>query len=84
MGVSKLMQVLNEQSSRNVPTLFFVGKISSVSPLKVRTNEIELDNDQLKIINKQQIFSTLQTNNEVLLVRQGAVFIIVGKLEGVS
>ncbi|MCM3730077.1 DUF2577 family protein [Fictibacillus nanhaiensis] len=84
MGVSKLIQVLNEQSSKSVPTLFYVGKISSVSPLKVRTNEIELDNDQLKIINKQQIFSTLQTNNEVLLVRQGAVFIIVGKLEGVS
>jgi hypothetical protein len=73
-SIPRFWQILHEETDAKNKQNFFLGEISSINPLKVRTNEIELDNDQLKSITSE----IPQLNDVVLLVKVNAIFIIQG------
>jgi hypothetical protein len=80
MSIPRLLQIIREESKSLNQQNHFLGEISSINPLKVRTNEVELDNDQLRSVTSEN----LQLNKIVLLVKVGAVFIILGIVRDVS
>jgi hypothetical protein len=74
MSIPRFLQIIREESNHINQQNHFLGEISSINPLKVRTNEVELDNDQLRSITSE----IPQLNDVVLLVKVGAIFIILG------
>jgi hypothetical protein len=74
MSIPRFLQIIREESQSLNQQNLFLGEISAINPIKVRTNEIELDNDQLKVIATEN----LQLNDIVLLVKVGSIFIILG------
>jgi hypothetical protein len=74
MSIPRFLQIIREESQSLNQQNHFIGEISSINPLKVRTNEVELDNDQVRSITTE----IPQLNDEVLLVKVGTVFIILG------
>jgi hypothetical protein len=73
-SIPRLLQIIREESKSINQQNHFLGEISSINPLKVRMNEVELDNDQLKSVTSE----IPQLNDVVLLVKVGTVFIILG------
>jgi hypothetical protein len=74
VSIPRFLQIIREESQSLNQQNLFLGEISAINPIKVRTNEIELDNDQLKVIATEN----LQLNDIVLLVKVGSIFIILG------
>jgi hypothetical protein len=74
MSIPRLLQIIREESKPLNQQNHFLGEISSITPLKVRTNDVELDNDQLKSLTSE----IPQLNDIVLLVKVNALFIILG------
>jgi hypothetical protein len=74
MSIPRLLQIIREESKSLNQQNHFLGEISSITPLKVRTNDVELDNDQLRSISSENP----QLNDVVLLIKVGAIFIILG------
>jgi hypothetical protein len=74
MSIPRLLQIIREESRPLNQQNPFLGEISSITPLKVRTKEVELDNDQLRSIASEDP----QLNDVVLLSKVGSIFIILG------
>jgi hypothetical protein len=74
MSIPRLLQIIREESRPLNQQNPFLGEISSITPLKVRTKEVELDNDQLRSIASENP----QLNDVVLLSKVGSIFIILG------
>lgn len=81
MSTARLIQIMREEGAVSNPELIYLGEVSSSSPLKVKLNNIELDNDQLKKIDNQ-VNQTFQLNDKVLLINKGSFFIVIGKVVG--
>jgi hypothetical protein len=79
MSIPRFWQIVHEETGAKNKQNFYLGEVSSINPLKVRTNDIELDNDQLRSITSE----TLVLNKEVLLVKVGSFFIILGIVRSV-
>jgi hypothetical protein len=79
MSVPQLLQIIREESQPKNQQHIFFGEISSINPVKVKTNNIELDNDQLKTT-----VENLQLNDVVLLVKVSTIFVISGIVRDVS
>ncbi|PEL12662.1 DUF2577 family protein [Bacillus sp. AFS017336] len=75
-GLINFIQEVSKQTNMN---FVFSGEVTSTSPLLVRTNDIDLDKEELKIATSAK--SGLTTGDEVLLIKQGAFFIVVAKVE---
>jgi hypothetical protein len=80
MSIPRLLQIIREESKPLNQQNHFIGEISSINPLKVRTNEVELDNDQLRSITSDN----LQINDVVLMIKVKSYFIILGIVRDVS
>jgi hypothetical protein len=76
VSYSSLIEFMRSQASSQINKSELLGEVSSISPLKVKTNGIELDTDQLKVLNNQ-IF---EVNDVVLLISVGGFFIVLGKV----
>lgn len=97
MSIPRLLQIIRDEGG-NKNQSFLLGEISSITPIKVKTNNIELDQEQLKMINyfddveqiqnnelkKYRLKDKLKAGDTVLLSPVGSIFVILGKLEGVS
>lgn len=81
MSIPRFIEIIRNQGqhhSESSSTL--TGEITSVNPLNVKTNDIVLDADQLKMINTQ----TFQVGEEVLILIIQKYYVILGRLEGVT
>jgi hypothetical protein len=76
MSIPRLLQIIREEGAVFNREYFYLGEVESSSPLKIKTNGIILDSDQLKIINNQ----TFNLNDTVLLIKVSAFFIVIGKV----
>lgn len=79
MSYARLLKIMSNQNG-SVNTSQYLGTISSISPLKISTNDIELDKDNLLKIDNGETFNS---GDEVLLLKMGALFIVIGKVVSV-
>jgi hypothetical protein len=76
MSVPRLLEIIRKQGAYHNKEIAFLGEVVSVSPLKVSTNGITLEPNNLKILSELQ----LQKGDEVQLLVTGAFFVVLGKV----
>lgn len=64
---SELVEVMREEGSVKNPPTFSIGTVTSESPLKIKTNDLELDQENNILINYNLLDHTQELTEENLL-----------------
>lgn len=96
MSFAEFTQMVREEGKHFNDKSLYIGEVVSVNPIRVKTNGVILDPDQLKVatylsqvtstdgvIESKTLKETLEISDELLLMRSGSYFIITCKLEGI-
>ncbi|UGB31714.1 DUF2577 family protein [Metabacillus sp. B2-18] len=96
MSFAEFTQMVREEGKHFNDKSLYIGEVVSVNPIRVKTNGVILDSDQLKVatylsqvtssdgvIESKKLKETLGISDELLLMRSGSYFIITCKLEGI-
>jgi hypothetical protein len=79
-SIPRLIQIMREEGAALNEQIVLLGEVTSINPLIINTNEIDLDKDELKTINTL----TFELNDEVFLLKMNKFYYVIGIVRDVS
>jgi hypothetical protein len=79
-SIPRLIQIMREEGAALNEQIVLLGEVTSINPLIINTNEIDLDEDELKTINTL----TFELNDEVFLLKMNKFYYVIGIVRDVS